>query len=56
MLLLPLELWLHIFKYTDNETFENIFDFLYSINIYFANTLKALVCKDIIKKKKKLYL
>ena len=56
MLLLPLELWLHIFKYTDNETFENIFDFLYSTNIYFANTLKALVCKDIIKKNKKVVL
>jgi hypothetical protein len=49
MFYLPIELWLHVFKFTDNDTFNIIMRVLYNIDFGFAEGLLALVCKDIVK-------
>lgn len=56
MVLLPLEIWLIVFRYTDATTFDAIFDFLYEKDDGFAKTLRGIVCRDIIKKNRKLIL
>lgn len=56
MVALPLELWLHIFRFTDTSTFNAILDYLYQEDIIFAKVLHGIVCRDIVKKNRKLIL
>lgn len=53
-MMLPLELWLEVFKYTDNNSFRTVMACLFSLNKKFAQTLYSMVCIDIIKKNKKI--
>jgi hypothetical protein len=54
LVLLPLEMWLLIFQYTDNVSFNNILDFINKYDKYTHKTLMSLVCKDIVKNNKKI--
>jgi hypothetical protein len=49
MFYLPIELWLHVFKFTDNETFNIIMKVLYRSDFDFAERLLGVVCRDIVK-------
>ena len=54
--MLPLEIWLIIFKDTDKDTFNTIMSILYDLNYRFAHSLKAIVCRDLVKYNKKIML
>lgn len=56
LFMLPLELWLMIFKYTDKSSFKTIMAILYELNSKYADSLKALVCKDLVKSNNKIQL
>jgi hypothetical protein len=45
----PIEIWLTVFKFTDNDTFQTIINVLYSIDYHFGERLLALICRDIVK-------
>jgi hypothetical protein len=54
--MLPLELWLIIFKYTDKCSFKAIMTILYNLDSRFAESLKSLVCRDLVKSNNKIML
>lgn len=52
--MLPLELWLIVFKYTDGGTFKKIMMCLFEYDKVFTTELFSLVCNDIIKTNEKI--
>lgn len=55
-MILPVEIWLKIFKYTDNNTFRKILACLFSADKEFAKKLYSMICLDIIKHNKQILL
>ena len=46
---IPLEIWLRIFKFTDNNTFQLLTKFITNWDPELGNTLMKLVCRDTVK-------
>ena len=53
-MIIPIELWLLIFRYTDTETLNNILIFLKSVDSVFHNRLLSIICYDTVKYNKKI--
>ena len=54
LIMLPMELWLLIFRYTNTETFNIVMKFIKDYSEDFYRKLLLLVCKDIVKKNVKI--
>ena len=54
--MLPCELWLIIFKFTDNETFWNIINAIKTFDVNKAELLMQLICRDLVKVNHKIVL
>lgn len=46
---IPLEIWLRIFKFTDNDTFHSLIKFITDYDADLGDTLMQLVCRDVVK-------
>lgn len=46
---IPIEIWLIIFKFTDNNTFHSLVKFITDCDGNFGDALMQLVCKDVVK-------
>ena len=54
--MLPCELWLIVFKFTDNETFWNIINAIKTFDVNKAELLMQLICRDLVKVNQKIVL
>lgn len=46
---LPIEVWMRIFIFTDNETFHSFTKFIITYDANFGNMLMKLICRDVVK-------
>jgi hypothetical protein len=46
---IPTEIWLRIFKFTDNNTFQSLTKFILDYDADFGDELMQLVCRDTVK-------
>lgn len=46
---IPLEIWLRIFQFTDNDTFHSLTKFITDYDAVLGDTLMQLVCRDVVK-------
>ena len=46
---IPVEIWLRIFKFTENDTFHSLNKFITDYDSNMGNTLMQLVCRDTVK-------
>lgn len=46
---IPVEIWLRIFKFTDNSTFQSLTKFILDYDADFGDELMQLVCRDTVK-------